>query len=144
MLTLKLLREQPDFVIERLAVKNFDAKEIVAKILEADAARRAAQTNLDSVLAEQNAKAKEIGMLMKQGKKDEAEQAKKLVASLKEKSPSSTMPRPTAPGWPCSGGFRRGGSGYCWAPPSNWAWESTCSASSLPFTIWMCPGGLRT
>ena len=42
MLTLKLLREQPDFVIERLAVKNFDAKEIVAKILEADAARRAA------------------------------------------------------------------------------------------------------
>ena len=86
MLTLKLLREQPDFVIERLAVKNFDAKEIVAKILEADAARRAAQTSLDSVLAEQNAKAKEIGMLMKQGKKDEAEQAKKLVASLKEKS----------------------------------------------------------
>ena len=86
MLTLKLLREQPDFVIERLAVKNFDAKEIVAKILEADAARRAAQTSLDSVLAEQNAKAKEIGMLMKQGRKDEAEQAKKLVASLKEKS----------------------------------------------------------
>lgn len=86
MLTLKLLREQPDFVIERLAVKNFDAREIVAKILEADAARRAAQTSLDSVLAEQNAKAKEIGMLMKQGRKDEAEQAKKLVASLKEKS----------------------------------------------------------
>ncbi len=86
MLTLKLLREQPDFVIERLAVKNFDAREIVAKILEADAARRAAQTSLDSVLAEQNAKAKEIGMLMKQGRKDEAEQAKKLVTSLKEKS----------------------------------------------------------
>lgn len=86
MLTLKLLREQSDFVIERLAVKNFDAREIVAKILEADAARRAAQTSLDSVLAEQNAKAKEIGMLMKQGRKDEAEQAKKLVASLKEKS----------------------------------------------------------
>ncbi len=86
MLTLKLLREQPDFVIERLAVKNFDASEIVAKILEADALRRASQTELDSVLAQQNAKAKEIGMLMKLGKKDEADQAKKLVASLKEKS----------------------------------------------------------
>ncbi|MBQ7773481.1 MAG: serine--tRNA ligase [Bacteroidales bacterium] len=86
MLTLKLLREQPDFVVERLAVKNFDAKEIVAKILEADALRRAAQTELDSVLAQQNAKAREIGMLMKQGMKDEAEEAKKLVASLKEKS----------------------------------------------------------
>ncbi len=86
MLTLKLLREQPDFVIERLAVKNFDASEIVGKILEADAQRRASQTELDSVLAQQNAKAKEIGMLMKQGKKEEAEEAKKLVASLKEKS----------------------------------------------------------
>ena len=86
MLTLKLLREQPEFVIERLAVKNFDAAEIVSKILDADARRRAAQTQLDSVLAEQNAKAKEIGMLMKQGKKEEAEEAKKLVASLKEQS----------------------------------------------------------
>ena len=86
MLTLKLLREQPDFVIERLAVKNFDAADTVAKILDADARRRASQTQLDSVLAEQNAKAKEIGMLMKQGKREEAEEAKKLVASLKEQS----------------------------------------------------------
>ena len=44
MLTLKLLREQPEFVIERLAVKNFDAAETVAKILDADANRRATQT----------------------------------------------------------------------------------------------------
>ena len=86
MLTLKLLREQPDFVIERLAVKNFDAADTGAKILDADARRRASQTQLDSVLAEQNAKAKEIGMLMKQGKREEAEEAKKLVASLKEQS----------------------------------------------------------
>ena len=86
MLTLKLLREQPEFVIERLAVKNFDAKETVAKILDADANRRATQTKMDGVLAEQNAKAKEIGMLMKQGKKEEAEEVKKVVASLKEQS----------------------------------------------------------
>ena len=68
MLTLKILREQPEFVIERLAVKNFDASQIVKDILEADAQRRAAQTKLDATLAEQNQKAKEIGMLMKQGK----------------------------------------------------------------------------
>ncbi len=86
MLTLKLLREQPDFVIEKLAVKNFDAKEIVAKILKADELRRASQTQKDAVLAEQNQKAKEIGALMKAGKKEEAEEVKKLVAQLKEKS----------------------------------------------------------
>ena len=86
MLTLKLLREQPDFVIEKLAVKNFDAKEIVAKILKADELRRASQTQKDAVLAEQNQKAKEIGGLMKAGKREEAEEAKKQVAQLKERS----------------------------------------------------------
>lgn len=86
MLTLKLLREQPAFVIERLAVKNFDAKEVVNKILKADELRRAHQTQLDAILAEQNLKAKEIGAFMKVGKKEEAETTKKIVAQLKEKS----------------------------------------------------------
>lgn len=86
MLTLKLLREQPDRVIERLAVKNFDASEIVSRILEADAQRRACQTQLDASLAEQNVRAKEIGALMKQGKKEEAEGIKQAVADLKRKS----------------------------------------------------------
>ena len=91
MLTLKLLREQPDFVIEKLAVKNFDAKEIVAKILKADELRRASQTQKDAMLAEQNQKAKEIGGLMKAGKKEEAEEVKKQVAELKEKSKELEM-----------------------------------------------------
>jgi seryl-tRNA synthetase len=86
MLTLKLLREQPEFVIERLAVKHFDAKELVYKILDFDKSRRALQTELDSCLAQQKVKAGEIGKLMKEGKKEEAEEAKKVVASLKEKS----------------------------------------------------------
>ena len=47
MLTLKLLREQPEYVIKKLAVKNFDAKEIVEKINALDADRRALQTELD-------------------------------------------------------------------------------------------------
>ena len=86
MLTLKLLRENPEFVIERLQVKHFDAKEIVSQILEMDRRRRAAQTELDACLAQQKAKAAEIGSLMKQGLRDAAEEVKKAVATLKEKS----------------------------------------------------------
>lgn len=86
MLTLKLLREQPEFVVERLAVKNFDASRIVAQILEQDSRRRACQTDLDAALAVQKTKAKEIGKLMQQGLKDEAEAAKREVAEMKEKS----------------------------------------------------------
>ena len=86
MLTLKLLRENPEFVIERLQVKHFDAKEIVYEILDIDRQRRAAQTELDACLARQKAKAAEIGGLMKQGLRDAAEAAKKAVAELKEKS----------------------------------------------------------
>ena len=86
MLTLKILREQPEFVIERLAVKHFDAKEIVYKIIDIDKQRRSLQGELDSCLAEQKVKAGEIGKLMKEGKKAEAESAKAVTAELKEKS----------------------------------------------------------
>ena len=86
MLTLKLLREQPEFVVERLAVKNFDASKIVEQILEQDSRRRSCQTELDAALSAQKTKAKEIGKLMQQGLKDEAEAAKKEVAAMKEKS----------------------------------------------------------
>ncbi|MBQ4221635.1 MAG: serine--tRNA ligase, partial [Bacteroidales bacterium] len=86
MLTLKLLRENPEFVIERLQVKHFDAKQIVYEILDMDHRRRAAQTELDACLAQQKQKAAEIGSLMKQGRRDEAETAKQAVAALKEKS----------------------------------------------------------
>ena len=86
MLTLKQLRENAEFVIERLKVKHFDAKEIIDQILEMDRQRRAAQTELDACLAQQKAKAAEIGGLMKQGLREEAEAAKKQVAELKERS----------------------------------------------------------
>lgn len=86
MLTLKLLREQPEYVVERLAVKNFDASEIVEQILEQDSRRRSCQTELDAALSVQKIKAKEIGKLVQQGLKEEAEAAKKEVAAMKEKS----------------------------------------------------------
>ena len=86
MLTLKSLREDPQAVIDRLRVKNFDAKPIVDKVLELDARRRALQMESDALLAEQKKKAAEIGGLMKQGLRDAAEAAKAAVAALKQKS----------------------------------------------------------
>ncbi|MCR5003864.1 MAG: serine--tRNA ligase [Bacteroidales bacterium] len=86
MLTLKVLREDPEFVIKKLAIKNFDARAIVEKVLELDDNRKKLQTESDSLLAEQKQKAAAIGKLMKEGKKAEAEEAKKEVAALKEKS----------------------------------------------------------
>ena len=86
MLTLKLLRENPEFVVAKLAVKNFDAKEIVEKINVLDQNRRALQTELDACLAEQKKKAALIGGFMKEGKRDEAEAVKAEVAALKARS----------------------------------------------------------
>ena len=86
MLTLKLLRENPEFVIAKLAVKNFDAKEIVEKINTLDQNRRALQVELDNCLSEQKKKAAEIGGLMKTGKREEAEAVKAEVAALKARS----------------------------------------------------------
>ncbi|MCQ2135773.1 MAG: serine--tRNA ligase [Bacteroidales bacterium] len=86
MLTLKLLRENPQFVIDKLAVKHFDAREIVEKINALDVERRSLQGELDNCLAEQKKKAAMIGSLMKAGQKDEAQAAKDEVAELKVKS----------------------------------------------------------
>ena len=86
MLTLKLLRESPDFVIRRLAVKNFDAQDIVNKIIVLDDHRKALQTRSDAMLADQKKAAAAIGQLMKEGKKQEAEEAKAQVAKLKARS----------------------------------------------------------
>ena len=86
MLTLKLLRENPEFVIAKLAVKNFDAREIVEKINALDQNRRTLQVELDNCLAEQKKKAAQIGGLMKEGRRDEAEAIKSEVAALKAHS----------------------------------------------------------
>lgn len=86
MLTLKILRDDPELVIRRLAKKHFDARPIVEKVLELDAKRRALQTESDALLATQKQKAAEIGKLMKQGLVDAAEKAKEEVAQLKAKS----------------------------------------------------------
>jgi seryl-tRNA synthetase len=84
MLTINLIREKRDFVIERLKIKNFDAVTIIDNILALDTARRETQTKTDLLLSEMNKISKEIGLLMKEGKKAEAEAAKARTYALKE------------------------------------------------------------
>lgn len=86
MLTIKQIRENTEHVISRLAVKGFQAENTIAAIIELDDKRKSIQQRLDANLAEQNATAKEIGALLKEGKKDEAEAAKQKVAHFKEAS----------------------------------------------------------
>ena len=86
MLTLQQLRGDKELAIKKLAKKGVDATPVIAKIEELDDARKALQMELDNCLAEQNKAAKEIGMLMGQGKREEAEERKQQVAALKARS----------------------------------------------------------
>lgn len=83
MLTLQLINKNPEEVIARLAVKQFDAREPITRIVELDKQRRETQTKRDENAAVLNKMAAQIGALMKQGKKDEANVAKEQVATLK-------------------------------------------------------------
>lgn len=84
MLTLKLISEETERVIKGLEKKHFDgAREAIEKVLEYDKLRREAQQKLDSNKQQQNQLAKQIGSLMKDGKKEEADDIKDKVAELK-------------------------------------------------------------
>ncbi|MBR5899581.1 MAG: serine--tRNA ligase [Muribaculaceae bacterium] len=84
MLTIQQIKENPQYIIDRLAVKCFKAEEHINRVLDLDQQRRQLQLNNDTLGAELKKYAAEIGALMKQGKKDEAEAAKARVAALKE------------------------------------------------------------
>lgn len=84
MLQVNYIRENTQEVIERLAKKNFDGSKIIPEIIEWDNARKQTQTELDGLLAESNNIAKQVGQLMKEGKKAEAEDLKNKSAALKE------------------------------------------------------------
>ena len=86
MLTIKQLRDDKAEAVRRLAKKGVDAEPIIARIEELDDRRKAIQLELDNCLAEQNKAAKQIGALMGQGKRDEAEEMKRFVADMKAKS----------------------------------------------------------
>ena len=86
MLTLAAIKENPDDIVRRLARKHFDAKELIEKVIETDKVRRATQAELDSALSQIKNLSSQIGMLMKNGEKEKAEEAKQEVAALKEKT----------------------------------------------------------
>ena len=86
MLELQRIRENKDYVIERLAVKNFDAAALVEKIIDLDQSRRAKQKELDDLLAQSNKLASEIGQYFKSGENEKAEASKKETVVLKAKS----------------------------------------------------------
>lgn len=83
MLTLQTIKADPDFVVERLAVKGFDGRAVITEILEVDAERRRLQQKCDSDASMLKKLAASIGQLMKQGDSEGAARAKEEVARLK-------------------------------------------------------------
>ena len=86
MLTLKVINDNPELVVKKLAKKHFDAKEIIAQVIELDKQRKEVQSTLEKYLSEVNSISKTVGALMKGGQKDEAEKARAQVSEIKEKS----------------------------------------------------------
>lgn len=84
MLTLKLITENTDFVLEALAKKHYKGEEIIAQVVALDTERKQTQTLADKAAAEMNSLSKEIGLLFKAGKLDEANAAKVKTAEWKE------------------------------------------------------------
>ena len=85
MLTLKQIYDNQDRVIAGLEKKHFaGAREAIAEVIALDATRKAAQQKKDAAAAEMNKISKSIGMLMAQGKREEANAAKAQTGSLKE------------------------------------------------------------
>ena len=87
MLTINQITDNKEAIIAGLNKKHFaNAGEVIAQVLDVNNQRKECQTQLDENLAQQNKIAKSIGLLMREGKKDEAEQAKADVAGLKADS----------------------------------------------------------
>ncbi|ASV29770.1 serine--tRNA ligase [Maribacter cobaltidurans] len=86
MLQLQVIREEKDNIIKALKKRNIDAESMLNGVLLLDEKRRATQTRLDNILAESNKLSKEIGMLFKLGKAQEANALKEKTSTLKDES----------------------------------------------------------
>jgi len=96
MLEVKNIRDHKEAFVNALAKRNFDASELLDKVLSLDELRRTTQRELDDVLAKSNAISKEIGMLFKSGKGQEANALKAQTGELKEKSKALSEQMETA------------------------------------------------
>ena len=81
MLTIKQIRDDKEAAARKLAKKGVDAAPVIEKIISFDDRRKALQLELDNTLAAQNKAAKEIGALMGQGRRDEAEERIRRIAA---------------------------------------------------------------
>lgn len=86
MLQLQTIRENKEGIITALKKRNLDAEPLLSAVLDFDEKRRSLQTELDATLAESNKLSKEIGVLFKSGKAQEANVLKEQTAGLKEAS----------------------------------------------------------
>ncbi len=84
MLTIQQIKENPQRVVERLAVKGFDGQDAIDRVLALDTRRRELQLKNDTQAAELNKLAAQIGKLMKAGEREQAETTKATVAALKQ------------------------------------------------------------
>jgi seryl-tRNA synthetase len=84
MLSISFIRENRDELVNRLKIKNFYQDEIIDEIIATDNKRRSLQLKQDSLQADMNRRSKEIGVLYKEGKKDEAEKSKEDTTRIKE------------------------------------------------------------
>ncbi len=84
MLNLKFIQDNPELVAEKLKKKNFDASSIVSEIIDLYKQKNTLQGLADKAKSEMNQISKEIGILFREGKKEEAEAAKERTSELKE------------------------------------------------------------
>jgi seryl-tRNA synthetase len=85
MLSLQYIRENTDYIVERLRTRNYDYSDILNKLKELDEERRSTQQQINTNQSELNALSKKIGQLFKEGKTGEANEAKNRNAELKRK-----------------------------------------------------------
>jgi seryl-tRNA synthetase len=84
MLTVNRLKENTDEIIRLLKIKNFDSEDLIKTIFEADTERKNLKSSLDALQAEMNIISKQIGVFFKEGKKEEAENAKSKTSDIKD------------------------------------------------------------
>ena len=82
MLDIRIVREKPDYVKERVRLRGGDHWMLVDKVLECDERRRAAETEKQALSQERNSSSKLIGQMMKEGRRDEAEELKKRMGEV--------------------------------------------------------------
>ena len=98
MLDIRVVRENPEYVKERVRLRGGDHWMLVDKVLECDVKRRNAETEKQALSSERNSSSKLIGQMMKEGRREEAEELKKKLEAQGLFDPAHKKPLPKFPG----------------------------------------------